>query len=362
MAEIKFTKATKSTAKLRLALFGPSGSGKTYSALRMAKGLGGTIGFIDTERGSASKYADRFDFDVLELTQETHRNVDTYCAAIATAQSAGYQVLIIDSLTHAWFELLDEVDKLARAKYAGNTWSAWSEGTPRQRRLVDALLGFPGHIIATMRTKTEWTLEKDEKTGKNRPVRIGLAPEQGKGVEYEFDLLMELSPEHIGLVLKDRTGKFQDRTIDKPDEAFGASLAAWLTEGSTMPSKPTAAVAANGARPYTPLQLKARFAELVGEWGPKIIKPLEGKQRDIVAANLEFCFASDEQSKSKCHELQLLLTGKGNFTEWTDAEVRAARSWLNVTQDSGGAYSVNPLAAAEARMAVEATLKASAPF
>ena len=65
-----FKKATKKNAKLRLALFGVSGSGKSFSALRIATGLAGKngkIAFIDTERGSASKYADRFDFDVCEL-------------------------------------------------------------------------------------------------------------------------------------------------------------------------------------------------------------------------------------------------------------------------------------------------------
>jgi len=225
MAALTFRKATKEQARLRLALFGPSGSGKTYTALRLATGMGGRIAVIDTERGSASKYADRFDFDVLELPQFT---IETYCQAIDAA--AGYAILIIDSLTHGWHELLAEVDKIANAKYRGNTWSAWSEGTPKQRQLVDALLSFDGHIIATMRTRTEWTIQKDQ-NGRAMPTRVGLAPEQGKGIEYEFDLLMELSPEHVACVIKDRTGKFQDKLIDKPGEDFGAELAAWLKDG-----------------------------------------------------------------------------------------------------------------------------------
>ena len=61
-----FKKATKEKAKLRLAVFGVSGSGKTFSALRIAKGLGGKIAVIDTERNSACKYSDRFDFDVCD--------------------------------------------------------------------------------------------------------------------------------------------------------------------------------------------------------------------------------------------------------------------------------------------------------
>ena len=48
-----FQKAERKKAKLRLALTAPSGGGKTYSALLLAKGLGGKIAFIDPENGSA---------------------------------------------------------------------------------------------------------------------------------------------------------------------------------------------------------------------------------------------------------------------------------------------------------------------
>lgn len=223
-----FTKATKEKAKLRLAVFGPSGSGKTFTSLRIASGISDKIAFIDTERGSASKYADRFDFDVLELVD---RKLDNYIAAIQAAAAAGYDVLIIDSLTHGWKELIDDVEKLARSKYKGNTWSAWSEGTPKQMRFIDAILDYSGHIIATMRTKTEWTTETTS-NGRSRPVRVGLAPEQGKGIEYEFDLLMELTTEHYGSIIKDRTGKFQDQVIEKPGEDFGKQLVNWLNDGT----------------------------------------------------------------------------------------------------------------------------------
>jgi hypothetical protein len=226
-----FKKATKAAAKLRAAIFGPSGAGKTYTSLRMAKGLGGRIAVIDTERGSAAKYSDRFEFDVLELEDQS---IQGYVEAIALAGAEGYGVLVIDSLSHGWQSLLEEVEKLAKAKYRGNTWSAWSEGTPLQRKLVQAILSFPGHVLATMRSKTEWTTVDDGK-GRKSPQRVGLAPEQGKGVEYEFDLLVEISTEHIANVIKDRTGKFQDKLLDRPGEEFGRQLASWLSEGTAGP-------------------------------------------------------------------------------------------------------------------------------
>lgn len=228
MTNLQFTKAVKTLAKLRLALFGPSGGGKTLTALRMAKGIGGRVAVIDTERGSASKYSDRFEFDTLLLEDRT---LNGYIHAIQAAAVAAYDVLIIDSLTHGWRELLDEVERLARAKFGGNTWAAWSEGTPKQQKFIDALLNYPGHIIATMRSKTEWTFQVGQ-DGRKTPLRIGLAPEEGKGIEYEFDLLIEITPDHVARVLKDRTGKFQDKLIDLPGEEFGASVAAWLQEGA----------------------------------------------------------------------------------------------------------------------------------
>ena len=230
-----FKKATKAQAKLRAAIFGPSGAGKTFTSLRVATGLageGGQIAVVDTERGSASKYSDRFRFDVLELEDQT---IQGYVDAIRLAADGGYAVLVIDSLSHGWQTLIEEVERLAKAKYRGNTWSAWSEGTPLQRKLVQAILTYPGHVLATMRSKTEWTTVDDGR-GRKTPQRVGLAPEQGKGVEYEFDLLVEISTDHIANVIKDRTGKFQDRLIDKPDERFGRELAAWLADGE--PAKP----------------------------------------------------------------------------------------------------------------------------
>lgn len=287
-----FRPATKTQCKLRAAIAGPSGSGKTYSALRIAKGLGGKAAVIDTERRSAAKYSDRFDFDVADLDD---RRVDCYLDVISEAAKSGYEVLIIDSLSHGWQELLQEVDRLARAKFGGNTWAAWSEGTPKQRKLIDALLGYPGHVIATMRVATEWSQEKDEKTGKTRPVRVGLRPEQGKGIEYEFDVVIELSPEHTATVIKDRTGKFQDAIIEKPDEQFGAALAEWLSQGAPPPALPV----------LTPLeQLKA----LVAEYSI----PLQTQTKWLEHFNVSSLDSLSADQASSIVTAALLKFGKGN--------------------------------------------------
>ena len=170
---MQFTKATRQHARLRMALIGPSGSGKTYTALTIATGLGQRIAVVDTERGSASKYAgDLFNFDVLELEQFSPRQ---YVQAIQAAAQAGYEVLVVDSLSHAWIGkggALEMVDHVTARMKSSNSFAAWREVTPEHNALVDAILHSPCHVIATMRAKTEYLVEKDERTGKSGPRKV----------------------------------------------------------------------------------------------------------------------------------------------------------------------------------------------
>jgi hypothetical protein len=190
--------------------------------------MGVRYAVIDTEARSASKYADRYHFVVDDLKD---KSIDGYIKSMQEAYKAGYKVLVIDSLSHAWRELTDEVDRITQASRSQNSFLSWGKVSPKQKRLVDAILNFPGHIIATMRSKTEWVIGQG-RNGKNVPEKMGLAPEQGKGIEYEFDLLVEMNQEHQAVVTKDRTGMFQDATIEKPGEDFGIQLYDWLSSGT----------------------------------------------------------------------------------------------------------------------------------
>ena len=237
---MEFKKAVKTKQWLRLAIDGISGSGKTMSALRIGSGMAlaikGKIALIDSEHGSASLYADRFEFDTLELHQF---QIEDYIGALEAAKNAGYEIVIIDSTSHAWDALVERVERIANQKFNGNTFRGWAEGTPLQKKLIEAMLSYPGHVIVTCRSKTEYSVEKDDK-GKTNIKKVGTAAVQRQGFEYEFTMAMTIDGNHVGLFTKDRTGKFQDKFFEKPDEKIGQQLIEWLNEGSELPpvSKP----------------------------------------------------------------------------------------------------------------------------
>lgn len=223
-----FQKAEKKKSKLRLAIDGPSGSGKTFGSLIVAKSIAESIGLrtavIDTEHGSASLYSDKFDFDVMEI--KGNFAPEEYIKGIKAAESAGYGVLIIDSLSHEWDGVggcLDINTKL------GGRYTDWGKVTPRHDALIQAILGSPLHIIATMRTKTEYVIEKNDK-GKDAPRKVGTAPKQRDGLEYEFSAVFNLNQQHMASVSKDRTSLFDGRDF-MLDDSVGKQLMDWLDNG-----------------------------------------------------------------------------------------------------------------------------------
>ena len=236
-----FQKAVKARKRLRLALLGPSGSGKTYSALAIASGLGGKVAVVCTERGSASLYADRFDFDVLGLEHFSPRD---YIAAIQEAGKAGYGVLVIDSLSHAWTGkggALEMVDNVAKRQGGGNNFTAWREVTPLHNAMIDAILQAPCHVIATMRTKMEYVIEEDAR-GKKVPRKVGMAPIQRDGFEYEFDVVADMNHEHDFIVSKTRCDLLDGVIVSRPGAELAATLVGWLESGESVvasaPAKP----------------------------------------------------------------------------------------------------------------------------
>ena len=228
----RFTKAERKKAKLRLALTGVSGCGKTYSALRIAKGMGGKIAVIDTENDSSSLYASEFDFCSINLDDHSPEG---YIRAIDDAEKEGFDIVIIDSLSHVWTFCKSEVDKVAAGSFKGNSWAAWSKVTPRYDALVQRMIQSSVHVITTMRAKTE-TAQVVEQNGKKKVIKLGMKTEMRDGIEFEFTTVIDIDHETNGAsVSKDRTHVFKGKEHLPLDESIGQALVEWLLDGVEKP-------------------------------------------------------------------------------------------------------------------------------
>lgn len=357
MTVVAFQKATKKQSRLRMAIDGPSGSGKTYTALTFAQALanGGRVAVIDTERGSASKYADLWAFDVLELETYDPRQ---YVEGIEAAEAAGYDVLVIDSLSHAWegargvLELHDDATKRDRA---GNSYTAWKDVTPIHRKMVDAILQSRCHIIATMRSKTEYVLVTDDR-GKTAPKKVGMAPVQRQGMEYEFDVVADMDIDHNLVVSKSRCPAVADAVVNKPTAAWFATLAAWLKDGApeikqpqpehvivgeegerVVVKAPKAPSPTTGiARPASPHVVRGWLRAKAQKYATQGAT-CTGGQRGAMCGAVEALFESDQPvvRVEKRHSLLRYFWEVDSSAKLTPSQILATASWAQEKLDTG---------------------------
>lgn len=226
-------KAERRQAKLRLALTGVSGSGKSLGAIKIAAGMGKRFVVIDTEHKSADLYAEVAKFDVLTLDKPF--TPEKYIGAINYCEAQGYEVIIIDSLSHAWSGeggVLDMHEAATQASSSKNSYMAWKDITPWQNKLVNTIIQSPVHIITTMRVKTHHDIV--DVGGKKRPVKIGLAPIQKEGMEYEFTAVLSLDKDsYLYTSSKDRTQIFEGKH-EKLSEETGRKIIEWLESGKSQ--------------------------------------------------------------------------------------------------------------------------------
>jgi hypothetical protein len=236
--QFAFRPASKAGRKARLSIQGMSGSGKTWTGLSITHGLaeGRKFAVIDTEKGAASLYAGigGIQFDTCPMDRYDPRDL---VRVLDSAARAGYPAVFVDSLSHFWKGTdgtLDQVEK-ASSRYGGNKFAGWKDGTPLQNSMVEAILDFPGHVVCSMRSYTEWVLVN------GKPERVGMRPEQRKGIEYEFDVAVAMDLENTLEVLKSRCPALNRQVIKRPNGArdIAGPLLAWL---STNP-QPAAASA-----------------------------------------------------------------------------------------------------------------------
>jgi len=235
----QFKKAERRQTALKIAITGPSGSGKTFSALLIAAGIGKKIAVVDTENGSASLYAGMdkgplvgIDFDTLAV--EPPYTIQKYVEAIDMAEKGGYDVLLIDGISPAWAGeggLLDKKDALDQ-RAGSNSYTNWAGITKEHEQLKARILTADIHLICTMRSKQDYVLELNPK-GKSVPKKVGMAPIQRDGMEYEFTTVLDLAMDHNAIASKDRTSLF-DGQVFKPTQMTGKKIMDWLKGGAPV--------------------------------------------------------------------------------------------------------------------------------
>ena len=259
---VMFKQATREKNRLRLAIDGPSGAGKTYTALRFAFAIGKKICVIDTENGSAGKYVGdqpdeiKWQFDTCVLRSGQFAP-STYAATIQAAGAEGYDVIVVDSLSHAWAGAGGALEQVDRA--GGNSFTTgWRDVTPQHNAMISAILESPAHIICTLRSKMEYVMEQDEKTGKTTVKKIGLKPIQRQGVEFEFDLIADMDINHTMTVSKSRCSVVDGQIVSKPTAAFMTPVISWLKDGVQPQVKPAFVPAQNTKTGPTTLKLNSK--------------------------------------------------------------------------------------------------------
>lgn len=235
MSGLVLEQAVKSQRKGRVSLLGPTGAGKTWTALEFAKAFGPKVIVIDTENGSASLYADKFSFKRINLPSFSAK---MYREAIALAERDSPDVIIIDSLSHAWAGkdgTLEFVDKEARRSGSDNTFAAWRKASPEHNALVDAIIRCSTHVIVTMRVKMKYAMVKNA-NGKMEPKRIALQPVQREGIEFEFDLICDMDQAHTLKVSKTRCSLLDGFETEKPTREVAQTFKTWLDDGAPAPA------------------------------------------------------------------------------------------------------------------------------
>ena len=228
-----FRKAERRKAKLRLAITGPAGSGKTYGALLVAFGIGGKIALLDTENGSGDLYSKLGDYDVCSISAPF--SVLKFIEAIKDAEISGYDILILDSISAEWAGsggLLNLHTQFTSGNKA-NSFAAWGKITPQHNAFIDAIINSRLHIIATIRSKTEYAQFLDEH-GKSSVRKLGMGLVQRDGIDYEFTTVFDLNADHSVTVSKDRTSLFDGQIFTLTQET-GKLLKDWLESGIDVP-------------------------------------------------------------------------------------------------------------------------------
>ncbi len=226
---------------------------------------------IDTENHSASLYVgEQFgstlvgEYNTIPLSAPF--DPEKYQNAILECQKEGMEAVIVDSFSHSWAGeggILDIQGNIA--KRVGNSYTAWRDVTPRYCRLLDCVLQCPMHVILTLRAKTQYVVEENER-GKKVPRKVGMESIARDGIEYEVTTFFELAQDHTATTSKDRTHRFDGQYFTITEET-GKIIHQWLFTGNSGASSASPAAASPSA------PVKPQIAQEAGPFPQKEAAP-----------------------------------------------------------------------------------------
>lgn len=276
-------KAKRSRRPLKVSMEGLSGQGKTYTALRLAfdmrrHGIGSRIVVLDSENESAGLYAgavedgETWDYDTVDIPRDK-RTPDGYTEAYSWAVAQGYDIVIVDSLSHAWHGALAAVDSFARA-HKGDKFGGWATITPQQQTMIQTLTDPRAHCISTMRVKSDF--QDQEVNGRTRKVKVGLKADQKDSTEYEYDLVLKFEAGNEVYVEKVRgCSELNGKSARLPGPSFWAPLFKWW-----LSAEPVAPVASPEEQHRAKLRAAQTLPDLVTAWNA-IPKALQTRLVDV---------------------------------------------------------------------------------
>jgi hypothetical protein len=205
-----FDEVKREQCKASIMIEGLSGRGKTGLSLLLGYGLTNKnwskVFHIDTENKSANLF-DNIDcsaggtfgkFKVGQLTKDIGYKPTNYTAFREAAKKAGAEVVIEDSISHAWQYSGGVLDIVAKAKtksahYAKDKYAAWGdeEVVAEKNELLQLIRDPDVHVITTVRVKEKMEYSTDS-TGKTALVSLGELQIQQADLKYEPDLVLQM--------------------------------------------------------------------------------------------------------------------------------------------------------------------------
>ena len=187
-------KASPEMAFLKLGIYGEAGSGKTFTASHVAISLAKFIkskkrvAFADTETGS-DFVLPAFKAAGIDLfTAKTRAFADLL--KIVDESIGVCDILIIDSITHFWNELIDAYLKKNEKKRL--TLRDWQPLKQTWREFTDRFVNSKLHVIVCGRSADKWEEVEDPEDGSKELRKVGTKMRTETEMGYEPSLLVEM--------------------------------------------------------------------------------------------------------------------------------------------------------------------------